>query len=206
MPNQLDTESVQQLECEYWRDAIGEELSKKEAEEFLALVRDAVQSSKTVPHIGARMTLWQFESRPFGLKYLRAVQKDKELMDLCEEVVSLYRREIMGEMIPPQLFQDLHTKIGTAWDVIGWRERERRMTLARKWAWLGARKWAWLGMRPWSNTWIWAMTATRNRNYAQAIALIRLWAEVRIVAKKEIGKKKRMSTLQSYFLRLIYTP
>lgn len=187
-------------EFEYWRDAIVEELPPKEVETFQ---KSAQQADRSLPNVSARLVVWQFEGRPYGLTYLRTVQKDQELMTLCKEVIALYRREIEGEGIPQQMFQDLHVKITKAWDIVGWRERERRMAFARKWAWFGARKWAWLGMRAWSNTWSWAITATRNRNYAQAVALIRLWAEVRVLAKKEIGKKKRIRAIEKYFLHLI---
>jgi len=193
-------------EVDYWHEAICGELHKAEAEKFSVLVRMATSSAMSAACINAQVVIWQFEGKPYGLKYLRAVQKDKELMSLCEEVVSLYRREATGEVVPANLLQDLHTKIAKAWDVAGWRERERRVIFARKWAWLGARKWAWLGIRPWSNTWAWAIAATRQRNYAQAVSLTRLWAEVRIIAKIEIGKKARMQALQKYFIHSIHTP
>ncbi len=193
-------------ELEYWRDAIGEELPKGEAEGFLKLVHDAVQPKELPRAIGARLVVWQFEDKPYGLRYLRAVRQDRELMGLCEEVVSLYRREIKGEAVPPDLFQDLHMKIAKAWDVTGWRERDRRTAFARRWSWLGARKWAWLGMRPWSNAWAWTLVATRKRNYAQTTSLVRLWAEVRTIAKKEFGKRARTRVLATYFVHLIHTP
>ena len=192
-------------EFSHWRDAIAGELPEDESKEFLKLTLEATQSGKFPPAVGARIVLWQFEGKAYGLKHIRAAKEDAELIGFCEELMSLYRREVGGEKIPPDCFRDLHTKIGKAWDIIGWRERDRRIAFARRWAWVGARKWAWIGMRPWSNVWMWVLAAARNKNYARAAALVYLWAEVRTIAKRKIGKKVRMHALQDYFLHLMHT-
>src|SRR6185295_3984097 len=91
-------------EFDYWQEAIADELPEKEREAFSARMRGVMESGKVVPHSCARLILWLFESKPYGLKHLRSVRKDKELMSFCEDVVSLCRREISGEVVAPELF------------------------------------------------------------------------------------------------------
>jgi hypothetical protein len=186
-------------EFENWRDAIADGLSGTAGKALSSLPLP----STSVPGLTARLLVWQFESRPYGLKHLAAVRRDENLMQACERVIALCRQEIAGEENLSSQYERLRAEIGGTWAIEGERERVRRMQFARAWAWAGARKWAWVGPKTWNNAWTWALTATRTRNYAQAVALTRLWSEVWTVLRQRVGKKRRMRALRAYFLELI---
>jgi len=181
-----------------WRDAIADGLSSNPAKELLRIsIPDTAISTLT-----ARLVLWQFEGHPYGLKYLPIVRGDEKLLHACENVMALCRQEIEGKEVSISQYEHLRSEIGQMWAIEGEKQRVRKMQFARRWAWIGARRWAWIGPKMWNNTWTWALTATRNRNYAQAVALTKLWSEVWIVLHQEIGKETRMRAFCAYFLYL----
>lgn len=58
--------------------------------------------------------IWQFEDKKYGLKNIKEVKNDKEVMGWCEEVVALYKRVEKGEEVSQDEFYKLYLKIDEA--------------------------------------------------------------------------------------------
>lgn len=132
-------------ELAYLEDVIFEELPNKEAMKFPLRFLNAVKVGSNLSLVVAKFVVWQFEDVEYGLKNIKEVAEDKEVMGWCEEVVALYKREIAGDDPTEKEFYDLYVKIDGAW--------------ARAWAGAWAGAWAWAGARAWA--WAWAGAGAR---------------------------------------------
>ena len=137
-------------ELAYLEDALFEEMSVEDSktwpEEFLKAIKPGADLSKVV----ARYTIWEFEDHKKGLKNIKEVSDDKEVMMWCEEVVSLYKRELVGDKPTEDEYYRLYIKIDLAGARAG----------ARAGAWARAMAWAWAGT--------WARAVARARARARA--------------------------------------
>jgi hypothetical protein len=190
------------IEFTHWQEAVSDELPLAERERFLEEIQESEWSSGNPDAVHARMIVWQFENKPYGLKHLRSVKGDKVLLGFCEELIALRKREQNKEDVSEPL-KDLGERASKAWVVIGEKRGRENMAFARQWAWLGARKWAWISTRGWTKAWNWLLAGTRPANYSSTIALILLWADAWKWGRFWEHRTVRVVALSQCFCRLL---
>lgn len=150
--DRYETELGIPKELAYLEDVIFEELPNKEAMKFPLRFLNAIKVGSDLSLVVAKFVIWQFEDGKHGLKNIKEVADDKEVMGYCEEVIVLYKREIFGDKPTEKEFYDLYVKIDRAGAWAG----ARAGAGARAWAWAGA----WAGARTWAGAragaWTWA--------------------------------------------------
>lgn len=131
------------IDLAYLEDAIFEGLSNGRAKEFPLVFLEAITPGVDLSKITAQFMIWQFEDKKYGLKNIKEVKDDKELVGFCKEVVALYKRVMKDDVPSEDEFYQLYKKLARAgaWAWAGARAKAWAGAWARAWAWAGA--WAW---------------------------------------------------------------
>ena len=101
-------------EIAYLEDTIFENLPNELAMTFPLRFLEAVPVKADLSKVVAKFVIWQFEDEAYGLKNIKEVQEDKEVYELCEEVVALYKRTLT-EKVSEDEFYELYLKIDRSW-------------------------------------------------------------------------------------------
>src|SRR5258708_37901979 len=81
----------------YLEDALFEELSNSDAKKFPLKFLEAIPVGADLSNITSEYIIWQFEDKKVGMAKIKEINKDSELMEICNEVVSLYKRKLKGD-------------------------------------------------------------------------------------------------------------
>lgn len=140
--DRYETELGIPKEIAFLEDTIFENLPNDVAMKFPLRFLEAVPVNADLSKVLAKFVIWQFEDEKHGLKNIKEVQDDKEVLGFCEEVVALYKRTLTG-VVSQGEFYDLYVKIDRA--------MARAGAMAWAWAWAGA--WARAGAGAWARAW-----------------------------------------------------
>lgn len=187
-----------------WQEVIADNLPPGAAEDFTKIC--AGRSPSYSARVYGHMVAWQLEDPVYGLKNLRAVQKDEDLLSFFKELSVLYKRESRGEPVHQEEFQDLGERVLKVWAFKGEQKKKERVAFARKWAWLGARKWAWISSRAWTRAWNWLIAATGPKRYSSTTNLALAWSGAWKWPRIWESPQKRLGALASRFLEEIEAP
>lgn len=127
-------------EVAYLEDVIFEELTNGDAKEFPLQFLKAVKVGSDLSKVVPQIVIWQFEDPKYGLKNIPEVAEDKEVMEDCEAVVSLYKRVLADEKVSEDEFYQLYLKIDARAGAGAWAR-----AWAGAWAGAGAGAGAWAG-------------------------------------------------------------
>lgn len=138
----------------YLEDTLFEELPNDLAMTFPVRFLESITPGADLSLVVAKLMVWQFEDEKYGIKHGEEIKKDKELMDMCTEVVSAYKRVLNGEVVSEKEWNDLADKadkmygFGIGIWVWVWVELE-----AGARAWAEVRAWARAEIRAWARAW-----------------------------------------------------
>lgn len=123
-------------------DSMFENLTNGEAKRFPLEFLEAIPVGADLSKIVPQFVIWEFEDKKHGLSQIKEVAEDSEIMEVCEGVVSLYKRVLAGDEPSETEWLDMVEKA------------DRAGAGARAWAWAGAWAWAWAWAR--ARAWAWA--------------------------------------------------
>lgn len=83
----------------YLEDGLFENMSNKDAMEFPLRFLESIPVGADLSMVFTKLTIWEWEDEKYGLKNIPEISKNKELVDCCEKVVSVYKRHLAGETI-----------------------------------------------------------------------------------------------------------
>src|SRR3990167_160830 len=83
----------------YLEDVIFEELPKEDAMKFPLRFLEAVPVGADLSKVTAKLMIWQWEDEQYGLKNIKEVSEDKEVVEACEYIVSLYKKIESGKKV-----------------------------------------------------------------------------------------------------------
>lgn len=169
-------------------DGLFEEMSNEEAKSFPLRFLEAIPVGADLSLVFAKLVIWEWEDKEYGLKNIKEISDDKELCDCCESVVTLYKKVLNGEKVETEEWDKLETladKIYRAWAGAG--------------AWAEARAWAGAWARARARAWAGARARAGARAWARARARARAWAGVWAEAEYE----KQISITANKFLELL---
>lgn len=113
----------------YLEDTIFEGLPNKEAMKFPEKFLKAIPVGADLSLVAAKFMVWQFEDEKFGLKNIDEIKSDAEVMEVCADVVALYKRVIDGGTVSEKEWLALY-------------DRADKIYYAGAWAWAWAGAWA----------------------------------------------------------------
>jgi len=170
------------VEIAYLEDHIFENLKNGESKKFPAQFLNSIKVGADLSNVVAQIVIWQFEDKKYGLKNIKEVAENKEVMAWCEEVVALYRRS-MTEKVAESEYLELYEKIDGTW-ATAW-----ATAWAGAWAGARARATAWAGTWAWA--WAWAGARARAGTWAEEEYYLALRDEfLRLLKAAPIKKKK----------------
>lgn len=176
------------VELAYLEDVIFEGLDEETAKGWPLRFAQAINPGSDLSLIVAKLVVWQFEDKKYGLKNIKEIKDDKQGYGFCQEVVDLYKRKIAGDTPAQDEFYQLYLRIGgarawaSAWAGAGAGAWARAGTWARAGAWARA----WTGASAWARAWAWARAKEPYWN-AMADKLISLLEETKL----EEGEKDK---------------
>ena len=107
-----------------------------------------------------KLVIWEWEDSTFGLKNIKGINGDKELLDCCEKVVALHKRVLNGENVR-----------GNRWIVL----EDLTGNLYNTWTWTWS--WAWACANISAGTWDRAWAKHKNQISIVAEKLLELLRE-----------------------------
>jgi len=94
----------------YMEDSLFEALPNELAMTFPLRFLEAVPVGADLSLVTAKLMVWQFEDEKYGIKHLKPVQEDKELLKVCEDVVDAYKRILNGEEVSDKEWESLYAR------------------------------------------------------------------------------------------------
>lgn len=122
----------------YLEDGLFEEMSDKEAMKFPLKFLQAISVGADLSKVFAKLVIWEWEDKKYGLSRIKEIKQDEELVDCCEKVVAFYKRFLKDEKIEDYEWEALENLADKLYDA-----RAGARAWARAWAWARARAWAW---------------------------------------------------------------
>src|SRR5258705_8645222 len=126
-------------ELAFLEDALFEELSNGEAKEFPLKFLQAIPVGADLSQVIGKYVIWQFEDKKHGMAGVKEINEDKETMDICKEVVTLYKRKLASDNPTEKEWLDVANRADKLY-----------------WAWAGAGAWAWARARAGAGAGAWA--------------------------------------------------
>lgn len=112
--SRYETELGIPRELAHLEDGLFEAMSNGEAKEFPLRFLKAIKPGADLSLVTAEFMIWQFEDKKYGLKNIKEVKADKELLGFCKQVVALYKRKLAGDTPTEEEFYDLYLEIDRA--------------------------------------------------------------------------------------------
>lgn len=156
----------------YWVQAIDDESTSEDK-------RDSPIGSahtRAPDHLLERMALWQLTDERYGLRSFCSVRLDRRIRRFCDELETLYRRQLADGAIPPEAVSELYGRIDGQWAYAGMRRKFLIGLIQDRFLPIGGRTLVRMWMRGWSEAWMWLIAATRQHSEAQVRILVWTWA------------------------------
>jgi len=115
-------------------DAIFEELKNSKAKEFPLRFIKAVTVGSDLSQVIPKLVIWQFEDKKYGLKHLKEVKDDKEVLQICQYVTDAYRSKLNGDKVTEEEWEVLYQRADKIY-----KARAGAMFMAGAWAWAWAK-------------------------------------------------------------------
>ena len=136
-------------ELAYLEDAMFKELSNEEAKKFPLNFLEAIPVGSDLTKIVGKYVIWQFQDKELGMSQIAEIKEDKELMKICQDVVSLYKRKIKGDNPTKKEWLAVANKADEIYRGLTW-------TWDGTWTWAGACARAWAGAGACAGAGAWA--------------------------------------------------
>ena len=80
-------------------DGLFEEMSNEDAKKFPLQFLEAIPVGADLSKVFIKLVIWEWEDEEHGLKNIKEIAEDSELVDCCEKVVALYKRTLADEEV-----------------------------------------------------------------------------------------------------------
>ena len=80
-------------------DGLFEEMFNEEAMKFPLRFLEAIPVGADLSKVFTKLVIWEWEDPTHGLKNIKEIADDKELVDCCEKVVKLYKKVLAGKKV-----------------------------------------------------------------------------------------------------------
>lgn len=91
-------------------DSLFEALPNSKAKEFPLKFLEAIPVGADLSLVTAKLMIWQFEDKKYGIKNLDIYKDDSKLLKVCEDVVAAYKSILIGEKVEDTIWEEIYSR------------------------------------------------------------------------------------------------